>query len=242
MDGAARMSSTALLFIGLAVFVAAFVQGCSGMGFAMLSAPIVGLFAPSLIPVMLLVLMIPLNAYIGWRERSAVDWRGVRLISAGRFAGTFAGLWILLAVNLHQLALLIGWSTLIAAVVALLSPSFNLNRAGLAVVGLVTGVFETSTGVGGPPLALAYQHKKGAVLRSTVALCFLIGELISMVVLALGGKVDAHTLAISARMLPFLALGSYASKFVHHRLDGPVLRYIVLGFACISGIVVILRA
>jgi len=236
------MTLTAFLLIGLAIFIAAFVQGSSGMGFAMLSAPIISLFAPGLIPVMLLVLMIPLNVYVGWRERRAVDWRGVKLISIGRFAGTFLGLWILLAVNLHQLTMLIGWSTLIAAVVALLSPSFNLGRAGLAMVGLVTGVFETSTGIGGPPLALAYQHKKGPVLRSTVALCFLVGEVISLIVLALGGKVGAHTLVFSAEMLPFLALGSYASKFVHHRLDGPLLRYIVLGFASISGIVVILQA
>ncbi len=236
------LTPTAFLLIGLAVFISAFAQGCSGMGFAMLSAPIVTLFAPGLIPVMLLVLMIPLNAYVGWRERAAIDWRGVKLISIGRFAGTFLGLWILLVVNLHQLSLLIGWSTLIAAVVALLSPSFDLGRAGLGLVGLITGVTETSTGVGGPPLALAYQHKSGAVLRSTVALCFLVGEVISLIVLMIGGKVGSDTLLVSVQMLPFLVLGSYASKFVHHRLDGPLLRYLVLGFSSISGIVVILQA
>lgn len=236
------MTTTVFLLIGVAVFVSAFAQGSSGMGFAMLSAPIITLFEPALIPVMLLVLMIPLNAYIGWRERSAIDWRGVRLISVGRFAGTFFGLWILLIVNLHQLALLIGWSTVIAVVVALLSPSFELNRTALATVGLITGVTETSTGVGGPPLALAYQHKNGAVLRSTVALCFLVGELISLVVLAVGGKVDGATLLMSAKMLPFLAAGSFVSKFVHHRLDGPLLRYLVLGFSGLSGIIVILQA
>jgi len=236
------LTPTAFLLIGLAVFISAFAQGCSGMGFAMLSAPIVTLFAPGLIPVLLLVLMIPLNAYIGWRERAAIDWRGVKLISVGRFAGTFLGLWILLVVNLHQLSLLIGWSTLVAAVVAMLSPSFDLGRAGLGLVGLITGVTETSTGVGGPPLALAYQHKSGAILRSTVALCFLVGEVISLIVLMIGGKVDSDTLLVSVQMLPFLVLGSYASKFVHHRLDGPLLRYLVLGFSSISGIVVILQA
>lgn len=236
------LTPTAFLLIGLAVFISAFAQGCSGMGFAMLSAPIVTLFAPGLIPVLLLVLMIPLNAYVGWRERAAIDWRGVKLISIGRFAGTFLGLWILVMVNLHQLSLLIGWSTLIAAVVALVSPSFDLGRTGLGLVGLITGVTETSTGVGGPPLALAYQHKNGPILRSTVALCFLVGEVISLVVLAVGGKVGSDTLLISAQMLPFLVLGSYASKFVHHRLDGPLLRYLVLGFSSISGIVVILQA
>lgn len=236
------LTPTAFLLIGLAVFISAFAQGCSGMGFAMLSAPIVTLFAPGLIPVLLLVLMIPLNAYIGWRERAAIDWRGVKLISVGRFLGTFLGLWILLVINLYQLSLLIGWSTLIAAVVAMLSPSFDLGRTGLGLVGLITGVTETSTGVGGPPLALAYQHKSGAILRSTVALCFLVGEVISLIVLMIGGKVGSDTLLVSVQMLPFLVLGSYASKFVHHRLDGPLLRYLVLGFSSISGIVVILQA
>lgn len=242
MAGGPVVSATAFLLIGLAVFVSAFAQGASGMGFAMLAAPIVSLFDAALIPVMLLVLMIPLNAYVGWRERGAIDWRGVRLISVGRFVGTFAGLWILLAVNLHQLTLLIGWSTLIAAGVALLAPSFDMNRTGLAAVGLVTGITETATGVGGPPLALAYQHKSGPTLRATVALCFLVGEVISLVVLALGGQVALDTLVSSAQMLPFLALGSLASRFVHRHLDGPLLRYLVLGFAAVSGLAVILRA
>lgn len=233
---------TTLLIIGAAVFVAAFAQGSSGMGFAMLSAPIISLFEPSLIPVMLIVVMIPLNTYIGWRERGCVDWRGVKFISVGRFAGTFIGLWVLLIVTQHQLSLLIGWGTLLAAVVALLSPSFNLNRVSLAVVGLVTGITETSTGVGGPPLALAYQHKSGPVLRSTVALCFVVGEVISLVVLIIGGKVSTGTLLVAVEMLPFLALGSFASKFVHHRLNGPLLRYIVLGFASLSGIALIIQA
>ncbi len=236
------MSVAAFLVIGVTVLVSAFVQGSAGMGFAMIAAPVVSLLDPTLIPVMLLVLMIPLNFYVGWREREALDWRGVKWISVGRFAGTFIGLWILLIVNLHQLALLIGWSTLVAAVVALLVPAFDPNRTGLAAVGLITGITETSTGVGGPPLALAYQHKLGPTLRSTVAVCFLVGEVISLVVLAISGKVHSGTLLLTLTLLPFLAAGSFGSKFVHHRLDGPLLRYLVLGFAVVSGIVVILQA
>lgn len=236
------MSVAAFLLIGVTVLVSAFVQGSAGMGFAMIAAPVVSLLDPSLIPVMLLVLMIPLNFYVGWRERGALDWRGVTWISLGRFAGTFIGLWILILVNLHQLALLIGWSTLIAAVVALAVPAFDPNRTGLAAVGLITGITETSTGVGGPPLALAYQHKLGPTLRSTVAVCFLVGEIISLMVLGIGGKVHEGTLLLTAALLPFLAAGSFASKFVHHRLDGPLLRYVVLGFAIVSGIVVIIQA
>ncbi len=236
------MSVAAFILIGVTVLVCAFIQGSTGMGFAMVAAPVVTLLDPSLIPVMLLVLMIPLNAYIGWREREALDWRGVKWISVGRFAGTFIGLWILLIVNLQQLGLLIGWSTVVAAAVALMVPAFDPNRTGMMIVGFITGITETSTGVGGPPLALAYQHKPGPVLRSTVAVCFLVGEVISLVVLAFSGRISGETLLLCAALLPFIAAGSFASRFVHHRLDGRLLRYIVLGFAIISGIVVILQA
>ncbi|MGC5627783.1 sulfite exporter TauE/SafE family protein [Georgenia sp. Z1344] len=234
------MSETAFVVSAVTILVAAFVQGSTGMGFALVAAPVIGLVEPRLIPVLLLVLMIPLNAYVAWREREHLDWHGVRWISAGRFAGTFAGLWILVVVTEHQLMLLIGWSTIIAAVVALLAPAFDPNRTGLVSVGLITGVTETSTGVGGPPLALAYQHKSGPTLRATVAVCFLVGEVISLVVLGIGGQIELGTLGMSAALVPFVGIGAFVSRWVHHRLDGKLLRMIVLVFAIVSGIVVLL--
>lgn len=236
------MTILAFAIIAAVVLISAFVQGSTGMGFAMILAPVVTFIDPSLIPVMLLVLMIPLNFYVAAREREHIDWTGVKWISVGRFAGTFAGLWILVIINLHQLSLLIGWSTLIAAIIALLAPKFSPNRTVLASVGLITGVTETSTGIGGPPYALAYQHSPGPELRSTVAVCFLVGEVISLIVLAFTGQVSADTMLTTAWMLPFLAVGSFLSLYVHHRLDGPVLRYIVLGFAIVSGAIVIVQA
>ncbi|RBP61972.1 hypothetical protein DFO66_1173 [Brevibacterium sanguinis] len=236
------MTLVAFVVVAVTVLLSAFVQGSTGMGFAMITAPVVSFIDPSLIPVMLLVLMIPLNAYIAVREKADIHWHGVRWISVGRFAGTFLGLWILVVVNLHQLALLIGWSTMIAALVALLAPKFSPNRTALTTVGIITGVTETSTGVGGPPYALAYQHSPGPELRSTVAVCFLVGEVISLVVLALSGQISGHTMLVTAGLLPFLAAGSFLSRYVHHRLDGPVLRYTVLGFAIVSGAIVIVQA
>lgn len=65
-------------------------QGSTGLGFALLVAPVVGLFEPALLPVMLLVLMIPLNTYVAWRERSSLDRFGAGWITAGRVAGSAA--------------------------------------------------------------------------------------------------------------------------------------------------------
>src|SRR5690625_3038731 len=238
------VSLTVLAFaiIAAVVLVSAFVQASTGMGFVIIRAPVVPFIDPRLLPVMLLALIIPLNFCVAARERGLIDWTGVSWISIGRFAGTFAGLWILVIVSLAQLALLIGWSSAIAAIIALFALSFWPNRPVLSAVGLITGVTETSTGVGGPPYALAYQHSPGPELRSTVAVCFLVGEVISLIVLAFSGQITAETMIATAWMLPFLAIGSFLSRYVHHRLDGPLLRCIVLGFAIVSGAIVIVQA
>lgn len=230
------------LIIGLAVLVAAFVQGATGFGFALIAGPVVGVLAPALLPVFLLVQMIPLNGYVAWRERHALDVGGTAWVGIGRFVGTFGGLGVLLLVTERQLSLLIGVSTVLAVLLTLVAPSFEPGRGAFVTAGLVTGVTETSTGIGGPPLALVYQHRRAPVLRSTVAACFLVGEVISLVVLAVSGRVGVEQVRTALLLLPAVAAGALASRLVHHRLDGRVLRYLVLGFALVSGAVVTAQA
>jgi uncharacterized membrane protein YfcA len=228
-----------LVATALLVVLAAFVQGATGFGFALIIAPLIGLIEPHLLPVVLLVLMIPLNVYLACRERHAIDFRGAGWITAGRAAGTAVGLWVLAAVPAGGLSMLIGGSTVLAALVSLLVPSFVPGRGALVAVGAVTGVTETATGVGGPPLALVHQHRPAPVLRSTVAVCFVIGEVLSLGLLAATSKVNAHQIRTALLLLPALAVGAVLSRTVHRRVDGPLMRTLVLGFAIISGILVL---
>jgi uncharacterized membrane protein YfcA len=224
------------------VLIAAFVQGATGFGFALISGPVVGMVEPRLLPVFLLVQMIPLNGYVAWRERHALDGEGTAWISLGRFVGTFGGLGVLFLVTERQLDLLVGMSTVLAVLATLFAPSFQPGRGAFLTAGLVTGVTETSTGVGGPPLALVYQHRPAPVLRSSVAACFLIGEVISLVVLAVSGSIGLVQLRTAFVLLPAVVVGALVSRLVHHRLDGKVMRYLVLGFALVSGAVVTVQA
>jgi uncharacterized membrane protein YfcA len=230
------------VLLGATVLIAAFVQGSTGLGFALISGPVVGMVEPRLLPVFLLVQMIPLNGYVAWRERHALDGAGTTWISMGRFVGTFGGLGVLFLVTEQQLSLLIGVSTVLAVLMTLLAPSFEPGRGAFLTAGLVTGVTETSTGVGGPPLALVYQHRPAPVLRSSVAACFLIGEVISVVILAVSGSISPDQLRTAFLLLPAVLVGALLSRLVHHRLDGRMMRYLVLGFALVSGAVVTFRA
>ncbi|WP_439617331.1 sulfite exporter TauE/SafE family protein [Shinella sp.] len=235
------MSMSLLAILAIVTFISAFIQGSLGIGFALIVAPVVGMLKPDLLPVTLLLLMLPLNLHVAVRERDHVDWSGAKWITVGRFAGTFAGLWLLVALSVDQLDLAVGIFTVVAAGAALVAPPFSPNKPSALGVGLFTGVTETATGIGGPPLALLYQHAKAPVLRATVALCFFVGEIMSLVVLAFSGRIGSEQLLAALYLTPPVLLGSAASRLAHHRIGGRGLRLGVLAFAIVSGLFLILR-
>ena len=234
------MSTETLAILAVAVTVAAFVQGSSGLGFALIVAPVVGMLDPHLLPVFVLASMIPLNLYVAWRERASLDLRGAGWIAGARLAATPGGLALLWLIPDRSLGLFVGIATVLAAVVSLAAPAFTPGRAAYVGAGAVTGLTETATGVGGPPLALVYQHRPPAELRSTVAACFLIGEVASLGLLFATGQGRPEDLGWAAALLPAIAAGAWLSRLVHHRLDARRMRLFVLVFALVSGLVLML--
>ncbi|MGW8888628.1 TSUP family transporter [Streptomyces sp. NPDC055749] len=234
------MSTEALAVLAATVAVAAFVQGSSGLGFALIVAPVAGILDPGLLPVFVLAAMIPLNVYVAWRERASIDLRGAGWITGARLAATPAGLVLLLLIPDRSIGLFVGIATVLAAVVSLAAPAFTPGRLAYVGAGAVTGLTETATGVGGPPLALVYQHRPPAELRSTVAACFLVGEVASLVLLFATGEGQAGDLGLAVALLPAIAAGAWLSRLVHHRLDARRMRLFVLVFALVSGLVLML--
>ncbi|MEV8308776.1 sulfite exporter TauE/SafE family protein [Streptomyces flavidovirens] len=234
------MSTETMAVLAVTVAVAAFVQGSSGLGFALIVAPVAGLLDPGLVPVFVLASMIPLNLYVAWRERDSLDLRGAGWITAARLAATPGGLMLLWVIPDRSLGLFVGAATVLAAVVSLAAPAFTPGRGAYVAAGAVTGLTETATGVGGPPLALVYQHRPPAELRSTVAVCFLVGEVASLALLFATGQGSPTQLGWVVLLLPALAAGAWLSRLVHHRLDARRMRLFVLAFALVSGAVLML--
>ena len=138
--------------------------------------------------------------------------------------------------------MLIGAVTIIAAIATLVAPSFTPNRRAFVAAGIITGVTETATGIGGPPLALVYQHEGAARLRSTLAFCFLVGQLMSLAILATAGRVTTSHFRMALMLVPALAIGAGLSRLVHDRVGGRPLRLFVLLFAIVSGTVLLTRS
>jgi uncharacterized protein len=47
---------------------------------------------------------------------------------------------------------------------------------------------------------------------------------------------------LACLLLPAVIIGALTSRLVHHRLDGKLMRYLVLCFALVSGVVITVQA
>ena len=93
------------------------------------------------------------------------------------------------------------------------------GRQVIALGGFVSGVAGTTTGVGGPPLALTLQHIPPRQLRGTMSVYFLVGASISLAVLAAWGQFGTRHLLGVALLVPGQLLGYLVSGRLVRVLD-----------------------
>jgi len=226
------------VLILVAVAVGAVIQGSIGFGYAFVAVPAMALLYPEAVPVTPLLLALPMTVLMTAREWRSIDVTGFFLITGARVLGTAAGIALLVFVPTNFLSVLVGLFITAAALMSFLSPNFEVNYKTRLAGGIASGITSTTAAIGGPPLALIYQDRSGAELRSTLAVSFVVGILISLVGLALAGRVEGRHFVLALELLPGLLLGLWASRWVVKRLDERWLRPAVLTFAAIAGLTV----
>jgi uncharacterized protein len=238
----ASLDLRVLLVAALVVVFAACVQATIGFAYALLAAPLLQLVSPALVPGPMLVSSLLLSALTAWRERSYIDRRGVAFALGGRVPGAvLAGFAIGLA-PARTYDVLFGSLVLIGVLISLAGKGVRPTPPALIVAGFASGIMGTLTSVGGPPIALVYQHAHGPALRSTLNAYFAIGCLISIAVLVQAGHFRLEQLLLGLAAMPLIALGFHASRFTHDSIDGARLRLAVLALAGLSSLAVVVKA
>ncbi len=228
------------LFPFVAVVVGAVVQGSVGFGLALVVVPVLALVRPETLPAVVLLITMPMAAFMAFKERRSVDVAGLGWILAGRVIGTLGGVGLLALIPSGFLSVLFGALVLAAVLASISSPEIVLrNRTRLA-GGVASGVMGTAGGVGGPPLALVYQNRSGPEIRSTLAVAFVFGTGLSLVALFLSGRAGAEHALLSLQLFPGLILGLLATRWIAPLLDASWLRPAVLLFAAVSGLAAML--
>jgi uncharacterized membrane protein YfcA len=235
------VSAPELAIALIAVCAGALVQGSIGFGLSLISVPAISLIEPGALPASILVLALPMTVWMALRERGHIDVRGFLQITFGRLFGTAAGVWVVASVSESRLSVVIGAAIVVAVGLSVLAPQFEAGNRTRVVAGVFSGLMGTAAAVGGPALALAYQKHPGSVLRSTLAVSFVAGSVVSLAALAIAGQVEGDDVLIAVSLVPGLAAGLFLADRWRGRLDAGWLRPTVLSFAAIAGTAAIVK-
>jgi hypothetical protein len=233
---------TAHLVAGLVVTIGATLQGSVGFGLGLFSVPLLVLIDPRFVPGPLLFSSIALTVLLTHRERGSVLVQDLKWAVGGRLIGIAAAALALELVPARQIGILFG--SLVLGAVGLSASGWRLavTPRSLFGAGVLSGFMGTAVSIGGPPVALLYQHETGARIRGTLSAYFLIGVSLSLVGLHLIGRFGRPEILIALSLVPGILLGFVLSRRLVHVLDRGYVRRAVLLVSAASALAVLLRS
>ena len=223
------------------VAAAAALQAGTGMGMALLAAPLLLLVNPLLVPGPMLCATMVLSIAVVWRDRAAIDLKLLAVALLGLIAGCAIGafaLAVLAGVNLAQV-----FAVLILGIVMLsaLGLSVRATTPALLIGGAASGILGTMFGVHGPPIAIVLQHEPPDRLRATLCAFFSVGCAISLVALATIGAFGIGQIGLGLALMPGVAIGFGFAPIVSRMLNRRRARIAVLTISALSGLALLLR-
>lgn len=228
------------LVVGITI-VGACLQSAIGFGLGLVGAPLLALIDTDFVPGPVIAIGVPLTAGIIVRERHALDVKTMRWALSGRVVGTLAAVTTMLIVSERALTVMFGLLVLVAVALSIAGWRVAPTVRTLFTAGAASGFMGTSSGIGGPPIALVYQRSRGEELRTTVGVVLAFGSIVSLLSLVIIGRYGVGELGLTARLAPGTAAGFLLAGRVRDILDKGWIRPLVLTVAAASAVVVLAR-
>jgi uncharacterized protein len=230
--------------IVLAILIVVFgsiLQGSIGFGLGPLSVPLLLLINPVFVPGPVLLIALVLTILMYNREQHAVQKNEIKWAVIGRLLGTICGAAILSIISKNNLSLLFGTVILFSLIIFVSGIRLKMSILNLILVGTISGFMGTTTSIGGPPMALLYQDKKGPQIRGTLSGIFIVGTIIAILSLIFINKFGIIELKIAALLLPGIIVGYYLSYYSSKILDKGYIRTAILIVSAITSIILIFK-
>jgi uncharacterized membrane protein YfcA len=151
------------------------------------------------------------------------------------------GLGLLLLLSARVLDLAIAGIVLLAVAIVGSGTAVRRTRATEFGTGVVSGITGIVGAIGGPPVGILYRDTPGPIMRSTVAVVFSVGLLMSIGLRALGGQMNTTDLEIALYLAPGMVFGFALSGMVKDRVEGPLIRRGILVISTIAATALLLR-
>ncbi len=216
-------------------------QAALGIGLALLVVPILALVDPSYVPGPMLLAGSVLAAMTAYREREAIDTKGLALSVVGLAGGTVVGAIALRYASGASVQHVFGYVIVIAVMVSILGVPVAMNTRNLMLGGSAAGVMGTMVGIHGPAISLVFQRVEPPVARAMLGAFFTVAYLGSVAALALFGLFGVDDLRRAAILLPGVAGGLALAPLCRRFINRGQLRVAILGVAAVSGVLLILK-
>lgn len=232
------------LFFFFAAALAFFVKGVTGFGNTLVMTPLFSFVAPNRLttPVDLL-LGLPANAYMAFRERKHISVKIVVPLSLLLIVGIIPGAFLLKTGNDWALKSALGIAVAAMAVeMALRRPGGagerRVHPAALAFIGIVSGVLCGLYGIGA--LLVAYVSRTTDTMgafRANLCCVFFIENIFRLGIYLFTGIMSAEALLLSLALLPAAGLGLFLGIKAGARLNQATAKKAVVALLVASGAV-----
>ncbi|MBF0263318.1 MAG: sulfite exporter TauE/SafE family protein [Magnetococcales bacterium] len=226
----------------LLVYLGAVVQAALGFGFALISAPLLKLIDPGLLPGPLMVAGMLLNMAMGARGLKAAEKTPLGWMVLGSLPGLWLGVLSYDWLNPRQADMLFGFLVLSAVGMSRLHGARHATAGVLVSAGFFSGIMNITTTMGGPPVVLALQALPGDRFRATLAFYFLVIGAISLFILPHSVQLDLEKSIRGLELMPAVILGIWSAGPFERWLDAGRTRVAVLLLAATAGGVLVFRA
>ena len=228
--------------LALVLVAGATVQTLVGLGLGLVAAPLVTILEPALMPqfMLLLAALLPLVTLL--RDHHDIDWRGLAWVLPARVPGTALGVLFLAVFPQRSVGIAVGVMVLLAVGLTIRAVEVPVRPATLVTAGLLSGAAGTATSIGGPPVALLYQHRPAAQIRSTLAVGFTIGAAMSLVGIGLAGDLRPRVLLLALLLSPCLPIGVLLGGRLRGLVPDSQIRWGVLAVCASSALVLLVRS
>jgi uncharacterized membrane protein YfcA len=223
--------------LGAITLLAAIVNGALGYGFSSITVPLALLFLANRVlnPAMVLI-EVPLNAYVLWVNRDALPgvWRRLLPIVVGLLPGIAVGTLIVAQVSPARLR----FFTFVVLLPLILLQAAGYRRpiraersVGFGFGGGL-GVLYAVTTISGPPLAVMLNHQGFAKrdLRAALGYIRLAESSFTAVAYAYAGLYTVNSFALIPAILPSVIVGVPIGAWLIHHLRSETFRRICMSF------------
>jgi uncharacterized membrane protein YfcA len=225
----------------LVVTIGATLQGSVGFGLGVFSVPLLLLIDPGYVPAPLLMTAVVLTVLMMERERQGVRVPELAWALSGRVVGIVMAAAALTLLSTKVLGIAFGALVLVGVGLSALGLRLEPTARVLVGAGVLSGFMGTTVSIGGPAIALVYQHESGPRLRGTLSAYFTAGVALSLVGLALVGRLGVAEIGRAGLLLPGVLTGFLISRRTAGFLDRGYIRVAVLVVSAATAVAVIAR-